>query len=289
MLGQRLDRAGAEGGVVELAARGGDDRQVGGKQPLGVEPVERGQQHAVRQVAGRAEQQQMRDFVDDHRASLTARAMRRRLANYQRPGRLLHISVPVDIGPAALVARRGEADLGHRPAGRYRHRSPGLPLERLILQSVARPSSWTRTATNTAPAARPGADRLGRIVARASAWSPSITAARLGIAAAAAAAAAAARAAAARARAGPARAGAGADDVRRAARRRGAGRGRLAGDHRRRRGKLDARLGRDDRGRLALDILGRGRALVLLGLGLFAARRCFRPPAAVAAAAAAGR
>ncbi len=55
---QRLDRAGPELVVVKLAPRRADDLEVVGQQAVGVESVERGQQHAMRQVAGRAEQQQ---------------------------------------------------------------------------------------------------------------------------------------------------------------------------------------------------------------------------------------
>ena len=48
----------AKGCVVELRSRGPDDPQVGRKQPIGIEPVERRQQHAPGEIAGRSEQQQ---------------------------------------------------------------------------------------------------------------------------------------------------------------------------------------------------------------------------------------
>ncbi len=70
MLLQRLDRARPELLVVELAARRADDPEALGQQPVGMEPVERGQQHAMRKVAGRAEQQQGRNLVAGHAFSL---------------------------------------------------------------------------------------------------------------------------------------------------------------------------------------------------------------------------
>ena len=45
--------------IVMVAARGGDDREVSGKQPVGGKAVERGQQHALRKIAGRAEQEEL--------------------------------------------------------------------------------------------------------------------------------------------------------------------------------------------------------------------------------------
>ena len=49
----------AETLVAILAARGAGDDHVGGQQAVFVEAIERGQQHALRQVAGRPEQQEL--------------------------------------------------------------------------------------------------------------------------------------------------------------------------------------------------------------------------------------
>ena len=70
---QRLDRARPELLVVKLAARRADDPEIVRQQAVGVQAVERGQQHAMRQVAGRAEQQQGRNLVRDHSISLAVR------------------------------------------------------------------------------------------------------------------------------------------------------------------------------------------------------------------------
>ena len=64
MLLQRLIGALAEAVVVEFGPRGSDDPQIVGKQPVGVEPVERGQKHAPGKVAGRSEHQQGRSLLD---------------------------------------------------------------------------------------------------------------------------------------------------------------------------------------------------------------------------------
>ena len=48
----------AEALVVEVGARGADDLELGIEQAIGIERAERGQQHALGKIAGRAEQQQ---------------------------------------------------------------------------------------------------------------------------------------------------------------------------------------------------------------------------------------
>ena len=48
----------AELEVAHLRARGADDLQIGLEQPVGVQGAQRGQQHALCEVAGRAEQEQ---------------------------------------------------------------------------------------------------------------------------------------------------------------------------------------------------------------------------------------
>jgi hypothetical protein len=55
---QRLARKLAVGGIVKVLARGANDLQVLGDQPVGMQRAERWQQHSLGQIAGRAEQQQ---------------------------------------------------------------------------------------------------------------------------------------------------------------------------------------------------------------------------------------
>ncbi len=52
-----LAREIAEALVVELGPRGADDLELGGEQFIGVERAERGKQHALGKVAGRAEEE----------------------------------------------------------------------------------------------------------------------------------------------------------------------------------------------------------------------------------------
>ena len=73
MLPQRLERVGAELAVVELGAGGADHRQPLGQQSVGIEAVERRQQHAPRQVAGRPEEQQCGDLIHRVKRRMAAR------------------------------------------------------------------------------------------------------------------------------------------------------------------------------------------------------------------------
>src|SRR5688572_15847005 len=63
MLVERLLGFLAKGIIVELAAGGADDRQLVRQQAVGVEPVQRRQQHAPGQIAGRPEQQQCGSLI----------------------------------------------------------------------------------------------------------------------------------------------------------------------------------------------------------------------------------
>jgi hypothetical protein len=68
MLGQRLARDVAIGRVVMRRACGGDDLEVVRQQSIGIEAVERRQQHPPGKVAGRSEQEQGLDFFGAHRS-----------------------------------------------------------------------------------------------------------------------------------------------------------------------------------------------------------------------------
>ena len=51
----------AELGIVELGSRRPDDPELVRKQPVGIEAIKRRQEHAAREVAGRAEHHEGRD------------------------------------------------------------------------------------------------------------------------------------------------------------------------------------------------------------------------------------
>src|SRR3546814_4681736 len=59
---QRFAYLRVKGGAIERRAPRTDDRQPVGEQPVHVEIIERGKEHAVRQVARRPEQHQCLDF-----------------------------------------------------------------------------------------------------------------------------------------------------------------------------------------------------------------------------------
>ena len=68
VLGERFAGNIAIGRVVMSGARRGDDLEIVRQQPVGVEPIERRQQHPPGEVSGRSEQEQSLDFFGDHRA-----------------------------------------------------------------------------------------------------------------------------------------------------------------------------------------------------------------------------
>ena len=65
MLLQRLVGACTKSIVVELGPRRSDDPEVGRKQAVGIEPVQRWKQHAPGKVARRSEHQQGRRFFHE--------------------------------------------------------------------------------------------------------------------------------------------------------------------------------------------------------------------------------
>jgi hypothetical protein len=52
-----------------LVTRGAGDRQFLGQQTIGMQAIERGQQHALREIAGRAEQEQLGYGITVHESS----------------------------------------------------------------------------------------------------------------------------------------------------------------------------------------------------------------------------
>ena len=76
----------AERRVVELGSGSADDPQPIRQQPIGVQPVKRGQQHPPGEIAGRAEQHQGRDPVGHAGVAilLFSRAHRRKCARRKR-------------------------------------------------------------------------------------------------------------------------------------------------------------------------------------------------------------
>src|SRR3546814_12741958 len=62
MLGERALNLNLKSGAVHLRAPRSDDRQLAREQAVEMEIVERGKEHALREVARRAEQHQCFDF-----------------------------------------------------------------------------------------------------------------------------------------------------------------------------------------------------------------------------------
>ena len=70
---ERLAREGAETLGIEVRSRGTDDLEVGGKQSIRIESVERRQQHSPGKITGRAEHQESGRFFS-HGLDVTSEA-----------------------------------------------------------------------------------------------------------------------------------------------------------------------------------------------------------------------